>query len=123
MFKKVSHIIVSVLLLVATTGFTTYKHYCGEAITAESIHTDKDNCCDVASACCHEEAEILQIDAEYLSALFDYNFEQTVIEITDLLGPKFNDPVKGSTSIALLDHPISSRTSKKVQSYLQVFLL
>lgn len=123
MFKRISHIIVSVLLLIATTGFTTYSHFCGEELLAESMQTNKNDCCDVASTCCHEEAEILQIDTEYLLASFDYNFGQSAVEITNLLGSTFNNPVKGSTSITLLDHSTSSRTSQMVQSYLQVFLL
>ncbi len=123
MLKKISHIIVSVLLVIGSTGFTTYKHYCGEDLMGESIQTEQEDCCDVALTCCYEEVETIQIDVEYLSTSFDYNFEQIVVETSSLLGSSFNNPDKGANSIDLSDHSKSLHTSKKVQSYLQVFLL
>lgn len=124
MIKKVSHIILSILLLIATTGFTLYnKHHCGEELMAISLQTDQNDCCDMASACCHEEAETIKIDAEYLSASFDYNFELDVIKVRNLQGSIFNNPEKGTNSIALTYHSMSLLTSIEVRSYLQVFLL
>ncbi len=123
MLKKVSHIIVSVLLLVATTGFTIYINHCGEELMAKSLQTDQNDCCDMASACCHEEAETIKIDVEYLSASFDYNFELDVIKVPNTQGSIFNNPEKGTNSIALSYHSMSLLTCIEVRSYLQVFLL
>jgi hypothetical protein len=42
MIKKVSHIIVSVLLLEATIGFTIYRNHCGEELMAKSLQKNED---------------------------------------------------------------------------------
>ncbi|TFH24647.1 MAG: hypothetical protein E4H10_10320 [Bacteroidia bacterium] len=123
MVRKISHIIVSVLLLIASTGFTIYKHYCGEDLMAESILTEQEDCCDTAQSCCHEEAETIKIDVEYLSTSFDNSFKHIAVETFSLLGSSFNNPDIGANSICLSDHQAPLHTSKKVQSYLQVFLL
>ncbi|RLD92672.1 MAG: hypothetical protein DRJ13_16315 [Bacteroidetes bacterium] len=123
MIKKISHIIVSILLLIATTGLTIYEHQCGEELAAKSLQADHNDCCDMASACCHEEAETVQIDVEYLSASFDYSFELDAIKVPYLQGPLINNPETRTNSIALSYHSMPLLTSIEVRSYLQVFLL
>jgi len=54
MLRKVIHIIVSLLLLVTTAGFTISRHYCKANLVSVSIygnatpcnHNDHDNCCN-----------------------------------------------------------------------------
>ncbi len=123
MYRKVSHIIFSVLLLVATTGFTALKHYCGEEMISDSIQTVSDDCCNATSECCHEEAETFKIDTEYLSASNNIIFEQIAMEISVLMGPTFSNPERGTKSTAVLDLSSFPHSISEVHSYLQVFLL
>lgn len=123
MLKKVSHIIVSVLLLIATTGFTTYKHYCGEELMTENVLTDQEECCDEALICCHEEVESFQIDFDFISSCFGDTFELVFAKISLLQESAFNAPVKEAVSFISLDPSWSPNTNHKVQPYLQVFIL
>ncbi len=65
MVKKISHIILFVLMMVSTLGFTITKHYCGEDLVDLSISGSVDSCCDMQGACCHDEAQTFQLDQDY----------------------------------------------------------
>ncbi|MBT3385187.1 MAG: hypothetical protein HN778_07805 [Prolixibacteraceae bacterium] len=67
MFKKVSHIILSVLLLVSTMGVAIYKHYCGGFLISTSVFTEAESCCD-ASDCCENEMSFYQVDEDFSMA-------------------------------------------------------
>jgi hypothetical protein len=123
MYRKVSNIIVSVLLLVSTTGFTALKHYCGEEMISDTIQTVSDDCCNATSECCHEEAETFKIDTEYLSASNSINFEQIAMEIPVLMGPTFSNPERDTKSTSTLELSSIPHSNSEVHSYLQVFLL
>jgi hypothetical protein len=64
MLKRFSHISLSLLLLVATMGFTVSKHYCGDALVDISYNENADACCDTGS-CCHNETQIFQLDEDF----------------------------------------------------------
>lgn len=64
MIKVASHIILSLLLLVSTTGLTISKHYCGGELVSTSVYTEADSCCD-SGDCCKNETEIIQLDVDY----------------------------------------------------------
>lgn len=121
MFKKVSHIIVTVLLLVATTGFVSFRHYCGEELISDSILADQAGCCDDSSTCCHDEIESFKIDADYLSASLSINLEQIAMEIPFLKGQNFSNPERGKNSSYAFNNLTLPLMYGKVQSYLQVF--
>jgi len=121
MFKKVSHIVVSVLLLIATTGFSSFRHYCGEDLISDSIMSDQPGCCDDSSTCCHDEVESYKIDTDYLSASISINLEQISVEIPFLKGRNFNNPERGTHSIFAFNSLTLPLMYGKVHSYLQVF--
>lgn len=123
MFKKASHIVLSILLLIATTGFTIYEHQCGGEFAAKSLQADHNDCCDMAAACCLEKIETIQIDVEYLSASFDYSFELGAIKVPYLQSSIIDNPETGTNSSILSNHSMSLLTSLEVRTYLQVFLL
>ena len=45
MLKKISHIITSILLVVATTGITVSVHYCHEQLIDYGIFSEAETCC------------------------------------------------------------------------------
>ena len=65
MLKKIVHIVFGILLVVATTGFTISKHYCGNHLFSVSIFkADKcgcgDNCKD-----CHTILKLVKVTDNY----------------------------------------------------------
>ncbi len=75
MIRKISHIIITSLLLVLTMGFTVSRHYCGGSIVDVSVfagHTvscsDDGSACEM-DGCCHNEQEVYQLHEDYTSPL------------------------------------------------------
>ena len=68
MGKGILHIIVSLLLLVTTTGVSISKHYCGDNLISIALFVEADSCCD-DSDCCHNENEYLQFKDDYIGSV------------------------------------------------------
>jgi hypothetical protein len=64
MLKKASHIILSLLLLVSTTGLAISKHYCCGELISTSLFVEADSCCD-SDDCCKNETEVFQLDEDF----------------------------------------------------------
>ena len=64
MFKKFSHIIFSLLLLVSTMGLVISKHYCGGSFVSISLFTEAESCCEM-DGCCHNETDFYQVDEDF----------------------------------------------------------
>lgn len=64
MFKTFSHIILSFLLLVATTGMAVSKHYCGGNLISVDIFDEADSCCESGN-CCHNETTFYQVNEDF----------------------------------------------------------
>ncbi|MCF8219211.1 MAG: hypothetical protein K9I29_09170 [Bacteroidales bacterium] len=71
MLRKTLHIIMTALLLAATTGFTVSKHYCENTLVSYSLYTEAEACCeDISDECCHDVSEHLQVDQEFVTTSF-----------------------------------------------------
>lgn len=64
MLKKSLHILISILLLITTTGISISAHYCGDNLRSVSFMSIPASCCDDTS-CCHNETHFYQIDDDY----------------------------------------------------------
>ncbi len=69
MFKKFSHIIFSLLLLVSTMGLVISKHYCGDSFVSISFFTEGESCCKMGG-CCHNETDFYQVDEDFSITTF-----------------------------------------------------
>ena len=65
MLKKLSHIVLSTLLLLSTIGLAVSRHYCGEKLVEISLTGEVGSCCDMQSNCCHDESQTFQLDQDY----------------------------------------------------------
>ena len=75
--KRFLHIIVAVLLLFATTGFTITKHYCSGNLVDVAINAMPDPCCDMGEACCTNESETFQLK-ENLERIQSVNLDNEI---------------------------------------------
>ena len=71
MIRKVSHIIISMFLLILTMGFSVSKHYCGNHLVEVSFSSNvdagcsSDGSCEMERSCCHDELRVFQLDEDY----------------------------------------------------------
>lgn len=66
MTKKAIHIILSILLLISTTGITISKHYSGGNLFSIAFWADAEKCCEIPCDCCSDEVSFFYLDTDYL---------------------------------------------------------
>lgn len=69
MFRKITHIILSLFLMVVTTEVTLSMHYCSGELVSTSINKESKSCCDGAGGCCENRTLRLEIDDDYVTPL------------------------------------------------------
>lgn len=122
MLRKVSHIVISILLLTATMGLTLSSHYCGEKLKSISVVADPVSCCDIPNGCCHDEAETFRVENDFASSSFLFESKLLVSLILD-----YSNSYIAELSAKIF--PISSfiepppPTIKQVLSRIQVYIL
>jgi len=65
MLKKIVHIVLVLLLTVATTGFTISKHYCGEHLFSVSIFSAEKCSCGNQCKDCHTNIKQVKVSDNY----------------------------------------------------------
>ena len=68
MFRIFSHIVVSLLLLITTTGMAVSKHFCDEFLVSTSYFAETESCCD-GDGCCHNETAFFQLQDDFQPSL------------------------------------------------------
>ncbi|HEC43463.1 MAG TPA: hypothetical protein ENI20_11600 [Bacteroides sp.] len=100
MLRKIGHIVVSAILLLATVGLTIDKHYCDTRLVSISILGDTETCCDMEDGCCHDESDTFLLTTDYTIANFtgeidlvsrDIPVQPTLILLSSVSGPSFTD--------------------------------
>lgn len=62
--KKGIHILISAILLVATTGLTVSEHYCQNRLVEKTIAGPVHSCCDDDN-CCRNETSTFQVQDQF----------------------------------------------------------
>jgi len=84
MFRKITHIILSVFLMVSTTGITLSMHYCGGKWVSTSINKEAKSCCDGTDGCCENKTIHFEVEDDYVSPI---QVDNTKIVELDVLFP------------------------------------
>jgi hypothetical protein len=61
MLKKFFHIVLALMMLIATVGLTLNLHYCRNRLVSSGITFSPKACCD-KKCCCHNESRYLRVD-------------------------------------------------------------
>ena len=121
MLRKISHIILSLILLVSTMGLTIDKHYCGTRLVSVSILNDTDPCCDPGDGCCHDDSETYKLSVDYTLSQSDIDFNQAPIvlpALSFLYVPLFGG-ISSNAEFTVFIPPRSLRTTLSTfQTYL-----
>lgn len=123
MLRKTLHIILTVLLLTATTGVAVSGHYCGESLVSVSLYTDAEKCCDdISDDCCKDAFEYFQLDQEFLITVIHFeidkltDLESAFVEL-NLLNRKRSNSLEAAFSES--KHPITVQDNlASLQTYL-----
>ncbi|MBI9063910.1 MAG: hypothetical protein JEZ14_18145 [Marinilabiliaceae bacterium] len=123
MFKKVSHILLAILLLLTTMGMTVSKHYCGNNLKSVSLFSEPQSCCDIPTGCCHDESLSIAFQAYYSVSSFHYNFEQLAVLMPIVLQVMNEGMLESNPATVFYETPPPPPLIQTVLSNLQTYLL
>ena len=65
---RIFHILLSFTLILATTGLSISKHYCGSSVVKTNLGTQAESCMpdmDMGHGCCDEKTETIILDDDF----------------------------------------------------------
>lgn len=69
MFRKLKHIVLSLFLMVSTSGITFSMHYCGGKFVSASINKEAKSCCDSTNGCCENKTLHFEVKDDYVGPI------------------------------------------------------
>ena len=124
MLRKSIHIIISLVLLVSTTGLTISKHYSMGQLFDVSYIGEADHCCPVPCDCCQDDFEFHKLEVEFVGSDVQVSFDDlpsidlmlitALFEINPDIGD-FSDEIDYTTN---LPPPKDSFSPSFTQSFL-----
>ena len=69
--KKLAHILMIFLLLIATAGVSINKHYSGGNLFSTSVFVEAKSCCETPCSCCKNTSELVQVKADFIASTFN----------------------------------------------------
>lgn len=125
MLRIILNITLSLVLLITTTGYTIFEHYCGDKLVSVSINSEPETCCDM-EGCCHNESEHFQIKEDFITTSINFSFENdNVINLKILSNIIYNINIPENLfnkNIYITESPPSLTLHSKL-SKLQAYLL
>lgn len=84
MIRKITNIILVLVLLVPTTGITYHYHYCCNTLIKFSVLHTPEACCEHPEECCRDEAVTLQMKNDFVFSPDLPDLSQSCIEVPAL---------------------------------------
>lgn len=122
MLKKTGHIVLLIVFMVSTMGMTISRHYCGNHLKAVSIFSTTDKCCDIPVGCCHDENISIEIEKDYSTSSFNYDFSTVMLELPILIEQFLTDDTEIISGTVVFEQ-IPVRKMQRVLARLQTYLL
>ena len=85
MLKRISHIIIAMLIVASTMGLTVSMHYCGNNLESVSVLSSPEPCCDIPDDCCHDETININTENDFSGTFYNFDFSQMVVELPALV--------------------------------------
>jgi len=76
MLKKISHIILALLVLVTTMGMTVSAHSCGGELKSIQLLSESENCCGDSCPGCENEIIKVEIEDDFTIQTLNFEFEK-----------------------------------------------
>jgi hypothetical protein len=74
--QKLIHVLISLLLIISTTGLSIDKHYCGDNLVSYNLFGKAKSCTGMDEGCCHQETDTYKLTVDYTAPVFNMTFEQ-----------------------------------------------
>lgn len=81
MLKKAGYILMTFLLLTATSGITIYRHYCGTSLVGSTVLFAPQDCCKTQCHCCHNEIVKAKISDQFNAGNSKFDFREAVKDL------------------------------------------
>lgn len=78
MIKKISHIIISLVLIISTAGITIQAHYCMNELKSVGFYTDAQSCCEdgmECSQCENHSFQIQKLKVDFIQTAFTFDHQ------------------------------------------------
>ncbi|MGZ2371503.1 HYC_CC_PP family protein [Ancylomarina sp. YFZ004] len=76
MLKKISHIILALLVLVTTMGMTVSAHSCSGELKSIQLLSEAENCCGDSCPNCQNDIIKVEIEDDFTIQTLNFDFEQ-----------------------------------------------
>jgi hypothetical protein len=120
MFKKVSRVMLSMLLFISTAGLTVDKHYCGDHLVSVSFFRDAKSCCGMDGDCCHQVTDTYKLTVDYTHPVFYMTFDRNG-DVMPFQAMIYNATMRAGFSSAersgLSPPPTQHKTLSTLQAY------
>ena len=70
MFRKIYHITLMLILLVATSGVSISKHYCHGELVSSNIFGKAHSCCDTGCKACDDKVTVQKVNDDFVNSVF-----------------------------------------------------
>ena len=77
--KQIGNIIMILFLLIATSGLSVTRHYCGQTAASFALFSTPESCCGNDCDKCHNEFSFNKVTDEFTGSLFDSDMSITTI--------------------------------------------
>ena len=123
MVKRISHILISLLLIIATTGVTFTRHYCGGNLISSSLLGKTHNCCGTHCKSCHTEVSTYKVADNFAATTFKIDHAQE-LTLDWLISPAvdlFSASIDHYFSVNKLLFNSSPPIAENPSAFLQIF--
>jgi len=70
MFRKLIHLVITFTILLATSGITVTKHYCGDKLESIAVNTIHKSCCGDNCPLCHNVTRSFKVKDNFFVSDF-----------------------------------------------------
>ncbi|MRT93963.1 hypothetical protein [Ancylomarina sp. 16SWW S1-10-2] len=85
MFRKISHILLAIVVMITTMGLTVSAHYCGDELKSIDFISQSDNCCGDSCPNCKNKIIKVDTDDDYTISTFNIDFTNDFILLPALI--------------------------------------
>ena len=71
MFRKLIHLVITFSMILATSGITVTRHYCGDKLESIAINTIHESCCGASCPLCHNVTHSYKVKDNFVASVFN----------------------------------------------------
>lgn len=101
MFRKLIHLVLTFTIVLATSGITVTKHYCGDTLDSIAVNTIHKSCCDAGCPLCHNVTHAFKVKDDFFASDFKIDMP-AVINLSWLVLPT-------NTDLSLVSNPFVNK--------------